>query len=779
MSDSLEDGALLYHSSEPAGKLTVTPTKPLANQVDLAQAYSPGVAYPCLEIDKDPLAAARYTARSNLVGVVTNGSAVLGLGAIGPLAAKPVMEGKAVLFKKFSNIDAFDIEVDAEDPQDFIEAVARLEPTFGAINLEDIKAPDCFVIEKALRERMKIPVFHDDQHGTAIVVAAAIRNALELVGKKIADIAVVSTGGGAAGLACLDMLVELGLPSENVTLVDMEGVVYAGRKADMNEYKSRYEKETELRTLEQAIAGSDVFLGLSAPDILTPAMLKTMAADPIIMALANPDPEIDPKLALEARPDAIVATGRSDFPNQVNNVLCYPFIFRGALDVGATTINEAMKVACVEAIARVARRASTDEVASVYKDEDLRFGREYLIPKPFDARLFVDVSCAVAQAAMDSGVALRPIEDIDAYREKLRAFSNRSLMFMQPVIDIARRDKERLVYAEGENPTILRTVQAVVQEGIAHPVVIGRRKVVESRLRSLGINMTPGEDFELTDPQDDPRYRDYWQFYHQLVARRGTSVAAAKTVIRTNTTAIAACMVARREADAMICGTEGRFDRHLQHIIEVIGVKDRESRISSLTVLILPSGPVFVTDAYIEVDPSAEQVAEKTLASARRVRDFGIRPRVALLSHSNFGSSRAPSALKMRDATRIIRERAPDLEIDGEMHADAAMNEAVRNALNMDSLLEGSANLLVMPSLDSANIVVELISSVQDILVIGPILSGAARSAHIVTPSSTVKGIFNMSAIAVADVWRDNESRRSADTDDQITVAISGSQARQ
>ena len=779
MSDSLETGALHYHSSEPAGKLTVTPTKPLANQVDLAQAYSPGVAFPCREIDKDPLAAARYTARGNLVGVVTNGSAVLGLGAIGPLAAKPVMEGKAVLFKKFSNIDAFDIEVDAEEPADFIEAVARLEPTFGAINLEDIKAPDCFVIEKALRERMNIPVFHDDQHGTAIVVAAAIRNALELVGKQISDISVVSTGGGAAGLACLDMLVELGLPRENVTLVDMHGVVYAGRGQDMNEYKSRYAKDTELRELQQAVKGSDVFLGLSAPDVLTPEMLETMASDPVIMALANPDPEIDPRLALATRPDAIVATGRSDFPNQVNNVLCYPFIFRGALDVGATTVNEAMKVACVEAIAGVARRASTDEVASVYKDEDLRFGREYLIPKPFDARLFVDVSCAVAQAAMDSGVALRPIDDIGAYRDKLQAFSNRSLMFMQPVIDVARRDRERLVYAEGENPVILRTVQAVVREGIARPVVIGRRKVVAKRLRSLGIDMTPGDDFELTDPQDDPRYRDYWKFYHQLVARRGVSVAAAKTVIRTNTTAIAACMVARGEADAMICGTEGRFDRHLQHVIEVIGVKDRHRRISSLTVLILPSGPVFVTDAFIEVDPTAEQVAAKAIASAKRVSDFGIKPRVALLSHSNFGSSRAPAAMKMRNATRLIRERVPDLEVDGEMHADAAMSDVVRSALNMDSHLEGSANLLVMPSLDAAIIAVDLISSIQDTLVIGPILSGTARSAHIVTPSSTVKGIFNMSAIAVADVWRENESGRAGGSDDQITLATSGSHARQ
>ena len=547
----------------------------------------------------------------------------------------------------------------------------------------------------------------------------------------------------------------------------------------MNEYKSRYAKHTDLRTLEQACAGADVFLGLSAPNILTPDMLRSMAADPIIMALANPTPEVDPTLALEIRPDAIIATGRSDFPNQVNNVLCYPFIFRGALDVGATTINEAMKIACVEALAAVTRRASTDEIASVYKDEDLRFGREYLIPKPFDKRLYVDVSYAVAKAAMDSGVALRPIDDLSAYREKLQAFSNRSLMFMQPVIDVACRDRERLVYAEGENENILRTVRAVVREGIARPIVIGRKKVVAKRLRKLGIRLKPGDDFTLVDPENDPRYRDYWQFYHALVARRGVSVAAAQTVIRTNTTAIAACMVAKGDADAMICGAEGRFDHHLQHIIEVIGTENAQTKISSLTVLILPTGPIFVTDAYIEVDPSAEHIADKTIASVQRVRDFGITPKVALLSHSNFGSSRARSALKMRDAYRLIKERAPELEIDGEMHADAALDESIRGALNMDSQLSGSANLLVMPSLDAANIVVEMIRSIQDILVIGPILSGTAQSAHIVTPSTTVKGIFNMSAIAVADAWRRDELAQANSPPDQITLAMSGNQARQ
>jgi len=754
MTDSLEESALSYHSAKPAGKLTIMATKPLANQVDLSQAYSPGVAYPCWRIEKDPLQAATYTARGNLVGVVTNGSAVLGLGNIGPLAAKPVMEGKAVLFKKFSNIDAFDIEVDASDPQDFVEAVSRLEPTFGAINLEDIKAPECFVIEKALREKMNIPVFHDDQHGTAIVVAAAIKNGLEVAGKNLADVKLVSTGGGAASLSCLDLLVDLGLRRENVTLVDLHGVVYVGRKKDMNEYKERYAIKTEHRNLDEVIMDADVFLGLSAPNVLSAAMAKKMAAKPLIMALANPTPEILPEVALEARPDAIIATGRSDYPNQVNNVLCFPFMFRGALDVGATAINQAMKVACVDAIASITKRASTHEVASVYKNEKLRFGPTYLIPKPFDTRLHVDVSFAVAKAAMDSGVALRPIEDLESYRKRLQAFSNRSLMFMQPVIEVARHDQERLVYAEGENEIVLRTLQGVVREGIASPVVIGRKRVVRKRLKKLGIDLRPGKDFELVDPQNDPRYDDYWQTYHALVARRGVSVAAAQTVMRTNTTAIAACMVAKGDADAMICGMEGRFDHHLQHIIEVIGTDKPGENISSIAALVLPQGPIFITDAYIGVDPTVEQIVNTTLASARRVSDFGIRPRVALLSHSNFGSSRAASARKMRKAADRLRSITSGLEVDGEMHADAALNESIRSALNTDSRLSESANLLVMPNLDAANIALELIRSVSDVLMIGPILSGTGKSAHIVTPSSTVKGVFNMSAIAVADVWR-------------------------
>ena len=761
MSDSFKESSLLYHSSEPRGKISIAPTKPLANQVDLAQAYSPGVAYPCELIKDEPLAAAEYTARSNLVGVVTNGSAVLGLGNIGPLAAKPVMEGKAVLFKKFANIDAFDIEVDEQDPEQFVEAVARLGPTFGAINLEDIKAPDCFHIEKALNDRLDIPVFHDDQHGTAIVVAAAFRNGLELIGKKVDEVKVVSTGGGAAGIACLDLLVEIGLPCENVTLVDSHGVVYSGREEDMNRFKARYAQDTDARTLDDVIDDADVFLGLSAAGVLSADMVKKMAKDPLILALANPEPEILPEIALEARPDAIMATGRSDYPNQVNNVLCFPFIFRGALDVGATGVNKEMKLACVDAIADIAKRTATDEVESVYKEHGLKFGPNYLIPKPFDARLFADVSFAVAKAAMDSGVALRPVEDLEQYRKKLLAFTHRTLMFMQPVVDIARREKERLVYAEGENWTVLRTAHEVIKDGLAYPTIIGREAVVDTRLSQLGIDMKPGRDFELVDPQNDSRYREYWQYYHSRMNRRGVSVATAKTVIRTSNTAIAACLVAKGDADAMLCGMEGRFDRHLSQIIGVIGPANHEQKISSLSVLLLPKGPLFISDAYIEVDPTTEQIVQTTLASAQRVQDFGIRPKVALLSHSNFGSSRANSAIKMRDAVQQIRERAPDLEVEGEMHADAALNEGIRKVLNVQNDLEGAANLLIMPNLDAANISVELLRTVGNSLMVGPILSGTAASAHIVTPSTTVKGLFNMSAIAVADVYRGRAVQRS------------------
>ncbi len=754
MSDPLEEASLRYHQLHPAGKLTVTPTKPLANQLDLAQAYSPGVAFPCMRIKDDPRKAADYTARGNLVGVITNGSAVLGLGPIGPLAAKPVMEGKSVLFKKFAGIDAFDLEIDENDPHKLIEIIATLEPTFGAINLEDIKAPECFIVEQQLNERMNIPVFHDDQHGTAIVVSAAIRNGLKIVGKELADIRLVSTGGGAASLSCLDLLVHLGLQKKNITLCDLHGVVYEGRKEDMNPYKSRYARETGLRDLSEAIEGADVFLGLSAPNVLTAEMVKKMADRPLVLALANPTPEILPEVAFAARPDIIMATGRSDYPNQVNNVLCFPFIFRGALDVGATDINIEMKVACVDAIAALAQLESTDEVANAYQGESLTFGPQYIIPKPFDPRLMEVVSFAVAKAAMDSGVATRPIADLDAYLERLQNFSNRSAMFMQPVIDVAKLDTERLVYAEGENEVVLRAVQAVIDEHIAHPVVIGRAAVVNERINRLGLRMQSGVDFELVDPDNDPRYRDYWQFYHSRMARKGVAVSAAKTVMRTNSTVIAACMVAMGQAQALLCGTVGRFDHHLQDIIGIIGPASPEQKISSLSVLFLPDGPLFIADAFIEVNPNVEQIVATTFASTARVQSFGIKPKVALLSHSNFGSSGAASARKMRDATRIIKERDPELEVDGEMHALTAMNEAIRKTLDPNATLTGRANLLIMPNLDTANIAMELIRSITDALFIGPILSGTAKPAHIVTPSSSAKGIFNMSAIAVADAWR-------------------------
>ncbi|MDZ7770772.1 MAG: NADP-dependent malic enzyme [Woeseiaceae bacterium] len=754
MTDPLEESSLRYHSVPTAGKLTITPTKPLANQMDLAQAYSPGVAYPCLRIRDEPSLAASYTTRGNLVAVITNGSAVLGLGAIGPLAAKPVMEGKAVLFKKFAGIDAFDLEIDEADPEQLVEVIARLEPTFGAINLEDIKSPECFIVEQKLNERMNIPVFHDDQHGTAIVASAAIRNGLTIVGKEISDVKLVSTGGGAASLSCLDLLVVLGLKKENITLVDLHGVVYEGRTEDMNPYKSRYARKTELRTLDDAIAGADIFLGLSAPDVLDGDMVRKMAEHPLLLALANPSPEIRPEVALAARDDVIMATGRSDYPNQVNNVLCFPFIFRGALDVGATDINDTMKIACVDAIAQLARRESTDEVANAYQGEVLTFGPDYLIPKPFDPRLMEEVAFAVAQAAMESGVATRPIEDMDAYRRKLRSFSHRSGMFMQPIIEVAKRDTERLIYAEGENEVVLRAVQAVVDEGIADPILIGREAVVIDRIRRLGLRMKAGDDFELVNPEDDPRYRDYWQFYHSRVRRKGVSVSAAKTVMRTNTTVIGACMLAMKQADALLCGTIGRFDHHLQQIIDIIGPASADRKISSMSILFLPEGPLFIADAFIEVNPDTDQIVDTTLACAERIRSFGIQPRVALLSHSNFGSSRAPSAIKMRDATRILHERAPDLEVDGEMHALTAMNETIRKTLDPNAVLTGKANLLVMPNLDTANIAMELLRSINDALLIGPVLSGAASPALIVTPSATMKGIFNMSAIAVSDAWR-------------------------
>ncbi len=754
MSDSLKDSALRYHSLAPAGKLAVVATKPLENRLDLSQAYSPGVAFPCLEIVADPLSAATYTARSNLVGVITNGSAVLGLGNIGPLAAKPVMEGKSVLFKRFANIDAFDIEIDESDPGKLVEVIAALAPTFGAINLEDIKAPDCFYVESELERRLDIPVFHDDQHGTAIVVAAAIRNGLELVGKRVDGVKVVATGGGAASLACLNLLVDLGLPVDAVTLVDIEGVVHIGREKDMNPFKSRYARDTAARTLDDVIDGADVFLGLSAPGILTADMLKKMAPNPLIYALANPVPEVLPEIVADVRPDAVIATGRSDYPNQVNNVLCFPFIFRGALDVGATTINRHMQAACVDAIAGLAKRPPAEEVEGVDIAEAPVFSRDYLIPKPFDSRLYVEVSLATARAAMESGVATRPIRDLEAYRRRLQSFNTRSQLFMQPEVELARRGRERLVYAEGENPTVLRAVQAVLSEGLADVKLVGRAEVVRRRLEALGSTLEPGRDFELIDPQNDPRYRDYWETYHELTCRRGVSKAVARTVMRTSATAIAACMLVKGDADALVCGTEGRYDRHLRHVIEIIGRRSPEDRISSLSVLLLPQGPLFVTDPYIDIGKRVDDVVGTALAAAERVRNFGVAPKVALLSHSNFGSSRTRAAQKMREATRRLKALAPELEVEGEMHANAALDESIRDTLIRHSRLRGSANLLVMPTLDAANIAVDLLRSITRSVIVGPLLMGTALPAHIATPATTAKGLFNMSAVAVADAWR-------------------------
>ncbi|MBT5185722.1 MAG: NADP-dependent malic enzyme [Kordiimonadaceae bacterium] len=751
MVDKLKETSLRYHTEPTPGKLAIIPTTPLANQRDLARAYSPGVAYACEAIVEDPEEAANMTIRANLVGVVTNGTAVLGLGNIGPLASKPVMEGKAVLFKKFAGINVFDIEIDQGDPEKLIEIIASLEPTFGAINLEDIKAPECFVVEEALKERMNIPVFHDDQHGTAIVAGAAISNGLRVVDKKMEDVKLVATGGGAASLACLDLLVTLGLKPENVTVIDIEGVVYVGREKDMNKYKDRYARETSDRTLDDAIGGADVFLGLSAPGILKPAMVKKMADKPFILALANPTPEITPEECKKARPDAVIATGRSDYPNQVNNVLCFPFLFRGALDVGATTINDEMKKACVWAIADLAYRESSDEVADAYRGEDLKFGPEYIIPKPFDPRLILEVAPAVAQAAMDSGVAKRPIKDMDAYRKKIGNFIFKSNMLMQPIIEDAKKDPKRVVFAEGENEYVLRAVQAAVDEKFVKATLVGRPDIIARRIEKLGLRLVQDTDYEVINPHHDDRYHEFWDAYHGIVGRKGVSKEAARTIIRTNTTVIAAMAVKLGYQDAMICGTYGRFDFHIRYIIDIIGRKTPAHKISTVSVLILPQQTLFIADAFMDVDPTLEQIVESTIAAARQIELFGIKPKVALLSHSNFGSSRAPSAVKMQKAVKILRERVPGLEIDGEMHADAALNEDLRNEMIDDCVLTGAANLLIFPNLDSANSALGLVKSVERGLLVGPILLGAALPAHIVTPGVSARGILNMTAIAVKD----------------------------
>ncbi|BBK35756.1 malic protein NAD-binding protein [Allostella sp. ATCC 35155] len=752
MTDERRARALEYHALPTPGKLAIVATKPLGTQGDLALAYSPGVAYACQAIQDDPQEAARLTARGNLVGVITNGTAVLGLGAIGPLASKPVMEGKAVLFKKFAGIDVFDIEVDATDPDLFVNVVAALEPTFGAINLEDIKAPECFDIEARLRERMRIPVFHDDQHGTAIIVAAAVLNGLRFVGKRLDEARLVTSGGGAAAIACLDLLVDMGLRVENVVVTDRHGVVWQGRKEEMDPRKDRYAKDTPARALAEVIGGADVFLGLSAPGVLTPGMVAGMADRPLIFALANPVPEIMPEAARQARPDAIIATGRSDYPNQVNNVLCFPFIFRGALDVGATTINEAMKIAAVRALADLAMAEPSDVVAAAYGGEDaLTFGPDYIIPKPFDPRLILEIAPAVAQAAMESGVATRPITDFTAYRQRLDQFVFRSGLVMKPVFDKARLDPKRVAYADGEDERVLRAAQNAIEEGIARPIIIGRREVVTRRIERLGMRLVPERDFELVDPNGDPRFDLYWKTYLGLVERKGITPDAARTLVRTRTTIIAALMVRRGDADAMLCGVSGRYHRQLAHVLDVLGTSDRSHHVHALTLLILSRGTIFIADPYVNTDPDPATVAEMAIRSADVVRRFGMEPKVALLSHSNFGTSDAPSARKMRDALAIILDRAPGLEVEGEMHGDAAIQEQIRQRLFPSSRLSGTANLLIMPNVDAANIAFNLLKALGDGLSVGPMLVGAGGAAHVLTPAVTTRGILNMTAVAVVD----------------------------
>jgi malate dehydrogenase (oxaloacetate-decarboxylating)(NADP+) len=751
MSDHLRDAALDYHRRPGPGKLAVVATKPLANQRDLALAYSPGVAAASELIAEDPLEAANLTARGNLVGVISNGTAVLGLGAIGPLAAKPVMEGKAVLFKKFAGIDAFDIEIDERDPDKLVEIIAALEPTFGAINLEDIKAPECFEVESKLRARMRIPVFHDDQHGTAIIVAAAILNGLQLVGKSLDQIRLVTCGAGAAALACLDLLLALGLRRERILVVDVEGVVYAGRTTLMDPYKARFAQETPARTLAEAIAGADVFLGLSAPRVVSQAMVRSMAERPLILALANPVPEIDPDEVRAAKPDAIIATGRSDYPNQVNNVIGFPFIFRGALDVGATTINEEMKIACTKAIAQLARSAVPETVAAAYGLSTLGFGPDCIIPKPFDPRLAVEVPIAVAKAAMASGVASRPIADFKAYRERLSQFVFRSGLTMKPIFERARERPQRVVFADGEEPRVLRAVQVLLEEGLARPILIGRPGVVKARCEQLDLALPLGDEIDLCNPESDPRYNDYVAHYLERMGRGGVTPEAAREIVRTRPTVIGAIMVDRGEADALISGPTGRFEDHLRHIHEILGLRADVHDSSTLHLLILERGALFMADTYVSVDLPAEEVAETTLLAAETVRRFGITPKVALLSHSNFGSLDSESARKMRRALAMIRERAPDLEVDGEMHADAALSAAIRARILPNSTLSGEANLLIFPTLDAANIAFNLVKQVTNSVAVGPVLIGPAKPAHIVTPSITARGIVNLSALAVVD----------------------------
>ncbi len=746
MTDEFRQKALDYHKFPRPGKLAIEATTPLATQTDLALAYSPGVAYACEEIEKDPLTASDYTARSNLVGVVSNGTAVLGLGAIGALAGKPVMEGKAVLFKKFANIDVFDIEINENDPMKLAETIERLEPTFGGINLEDIKAPDCFIVEEYLKERMSIPVFHDDQHGTAIVVAAAMTSALDIVGKPLDQVKLVASGAGAASLACLNLLVSMGMPRENIIISDSSGVVYKGRSEKMDSYKERYAADTPHRSLAEAIVGADVFLGLSGANVLKPEMVKAMADNPVIFALANPNPEISPPEARKVRDDLIIATGRSDYPNQVNNVLCFPFLFRGALDVGATEINEAMKIASVHAISRLAKAGTSDIVSSAYVGETLRYGPEYLIPKPFDPRLIVEISSAVAQAAMDSGVATRPIADMQEYRQSLSSYVYQSGMVMKPIFDMARGSQCRVVFAEGENLRVLQAADNLVHDKIAFPVLLGQPDVIKSQIETYGLELTEGQDYEIYSVDEDR----FTQCYFELMQRKGVSEQEARCMVRSDTTLQAALIVKLGDADSMICGSIGRFHNHLEQVLNVAGQSEQDNHLATLNVHILRSGMLFIGDTQVKIDPSAEDIAQLAVNGAKEVARFGVEPRVALVSHSNFGNRDSASSKKMRHALELIREMAPDLNVDGEMQADAALSIVKRNERMPGSTLTGEANLLIMPNLDAGNITSNTLKTLGSGVTIGPLLMGCNLSANIATSSITVRGLVNLTTVTVA-----------------------------
>ena len=752
MDEQLRRSALHYHRYPSPGKLSINATKGLTNQRDLALAYSPGVAAACEEIVADPSAVDLYTSRANLIGVVTNGSAVLGLGAIGPLAAKPVMEGKAVLFKKFAGIDVFDLEINEDDEDQLIKIIASLEPTFGGINLEDIKAPECFRIEKELRKRLKIPVFHDDQHGTSIIVAAAFLNALEVVGKDLKDVKVVCSGAGAAALACLELLVQVGLPIANIYVADIHGVVYQGREVEMDEIKAQFAKDTDDRNLADLMVDADVFIGLSAANVLNEDMITLMSKNPVILALANPDPEIHPDIVHRVRPDAVMATGRSDYPNQVNNVLCFPFIFRGALDVGATEINDEMKLAAVRAIAELAREEQSDVVAMAYENIEMKFGPTYFIPKPFDPRLIVRIAPAVADAAMKSGVATRPILDFEAYKERLTQFVYHSGIIMKPVFLAAKQKPQRVVYCEGEDERVLRAVQIVVDEGLARPILIARPEVLENKIEKAGLRIRPHRDFELFDPNSDPRIEGYCKQYYEIMQRKGVSEEYANREASRRTTLIGALMVNNGDADAMLCGTIANFDIHLRHIDDVIGLRRGVSRYAAMNVLILPGRTIFICDTYVNINPDAEQIADITILAAEEVRRFGLVPNIALLSHSNFGTSRDISAQKMSLAREMIIERDPTLKVEGEMHGDAALDEQIRQKIFPNSQIFGEANLLIMPNLDAANISFNLMKvTAGEGITIGPILLGPSKVVHVLTPTATVRRLVNMSALCSVD----------------------------